>query len=60
MYVEKVLVSDFPPKQIMNKIDNIEKKIDRIEQKLDQHINFIMKVYGPLSRPIEKVKKWFE
>jgi len=53
-------VSDYPPKQIMDKIDNIEKKIDRIEQKLDQHINFIMKVYGPLSRPIEKVKKWFE
>ena len=42
------------------RLDNIEKKIDRIEQKLDQHINFIMKVYGPLYRPIEKVKKWFD
>ena len=53
-------MSDYPPKQIIDKIDNIEKKIDRIEQKLDKHINFIMNVYGPLSRPIEKVKKWFE
>ena len=44
----------------MDKIDNIEKKIDRIEQKLDKHINYIMKVYGRLSRTIEKVKKWFE
>ena len=58
--MEKVSVSDYPPKQIIDKIDNIEKKIDRIEQKLDKHINFIMNVYGPLSRPIEKVKKWFE
>ena len=60
MDVEKVSVSDYPPKQIIDKIDNIEKKIDRIEQKLDKHLNSIMNVYGPLSRPIEKVKKWFE
>ena len=58
--VGRALVSDYPPKQIMDKIDKIEKKIDRIEEKLDKHIDFIMNVYGPLSKPIERVKRWFE
>ena len=60
MDVGRALVSDYPPKQIMDKIDKIEKKIDRIEEKLDKHIDFIMNVYGPLSKPIERVKRWFE
>ena len=60
MDVEKVLVSDYPPKQIMDKIDKIEKKIDRIEKKLDDHISLIMSAYRPLMKPLDKLKDWMK
>ena len=58
MGVERVLVSDYPPKQILDKIEKIEEQLIRIEKKLDDHINFIMKVYKPLSKPIDKFREW--
>ena len=59
MVVEKVLVSDYPPKQILQKINEIEKKVDRIEKKLDEHIELIMNAYRPLRKPLDKLREWF-
>ena len=53
-------MSDYPPKQIMDKIDKIEKKIDRIEKKLDDHIALIMSAYRPLIKPLDKLKEWMK
>ena len=51
-------MSDYPPKQILNKIEKIEEQLIRIEKKLDNHIDFIMKVCKPLSKPIDKFREW--
>ena len=59
MVVEKVLVSDYPPKQILDKIEKIEKQINRIEKKLDEHIDLIMSVYKPLKKPLDKFREYF-
>lgn len=59
MVVERVLVSDYPPKQILNKIEKIEKQINRIEKKLDEHIDLIMSVYKPLKKPLDKFREYF-
>jgi predicted transcriptional regulator len=57
--VERVSVSDYPPKQILNKIEKIEKQINRIEKKLDEHIDLIMSVYKPLKKPLDKFREYF-
>ena len=49
-------MSDYPPKQILNKIEKIEKQINRIEKKLDEHIDLIMSVYKPLKKPLDKFR----
>lgn len=59
MVVERVSVSDYPPKQILNKIEKIEKQINRIEKKLDEHIDLIMSVYKPLKKPLDKFREYF-
>ena len=59
MGVERVSVSDYPPKQILNKIEKIEKQINRIEKKLDEHIDLIMSVYKPLKKPLDKFREYF-
>ena len=59
MVVERVSVSDYPPKQILNKIEKIEKQINRIEKKLDEHIELIMSVYKPLKKPLDKFREYF-
>ena len=59
MVVERVLVSDYPPKQILDKIEKIEKQINRIEKKLDEHIDLIMSVYKPLKKPLDKFREYF-
>ena len=59
MVVERVSVSDYPPKQILDKIEKIEKQINRIEKKLDEHIDLIMRVYKPLKKPLDKFREYF-
>ena len=59
MVVERVSVSDYPPKQILNKIEKLEKQINRIEKKLDEHIDLIMSVYKPLKKPLDKFREYF-
>ena len=59
MVVERVSVSDYPPKQILNKIEKIEKQKNRIEKKLDEHIDLIMSVYKPLKKPLDKFREYF-
>ena len=59
MVVERVSVSDYPPKQMLDKIEKIEKQINRIEKKLDEHIDLIMSVYKPLKKPLDKFREYF-
>ena len=59
MVVERVSVSDYSPKQILDKIEKIEKQINRIEKKLDEHIELIMSVYKPLKKPLDKFREYF-
>jgi len=41
-------------------IDKLNNKIDNLDAKLTKHIEFIEKVYAPLSNSIEKFKKLFK
>jgi len=57
--VERALVSDYPPKQILERLDKIQKQIDRMEKKLDDHVELIMSVYKPLKKPLDKFREYF-
>jgi len=57
--VERVLVSDYPPKEILKRLDKIQKQIDRMEKKLDDHVELIMSVYKPLKKPLDKIREYF-
>jgi len=57
--VVRALVSDYPPKQIIDKLNKIQDQIDRIEKKLDDHIDTIMSVYKPLKKPLDKFREYF-
>ena len=59
MVVERVLVSDYPPKEILKRLDKIQKQIDRMEKKLDDHVELIMNVYKPLKKPLDKFREYF-
>ena len=59
MVVERALVSDYPPKQILERLDKIQKQIDRMEKKLDDHVELIMSVYKPLKKPLDKFREYF-
>ena len=59
MVVERVLVSDYPPKEILKRLDKIQKQIDRMEKKLDDHVELIMSVYKPLKKPLDKFREYF-
>ena len=59
MVVVRALVSDYPPKQIIDKLNKIQDQIDRIEKKLDNHIDTIMSVYKPLKKPLDKFREYF-
>mgnify|MGYP003137247389 FL=1 len=52
-------MSDYPPKQIIDKLNKIQDQIDRIEKKLDDHIDTIMSVYKPLKKPLDKFREYF-
>ena len=52
-------MSDYPPKQIIDKLDKIQKQIDRMEKKLDDHVELIMSVYKPLKKPLDKFCEYF-
>mgnify|MGYP001294346702 FL=1 len=52
-------MSDYPPKQIIDKLDKIQKQIDRMEKKLDDHVELIMSVYKPLKKPLDKFREYF-
>jgi hypothetical protein len=57
--VERALVSDYPPKEILKRLDKIQKQIDRMEKKLDDHVELIMSVYKPLKKPLDKFREYF-
>ena len=59
MVVERALVSDYPPKEILKRLDKIQKQIDRMEKKLDDHVELIMSVYKPLKKPLDKIREYF-
>ena len=59
MVVERVLVSDYPPKEILKRLDKIQKQIDRMEKKLNDHVELIMSVYKPLKKPLDKFREYF-
>ncbi len=59
MVVERALVSDYPPKEILKRLDKIQKQIDRMEKKLDDHVELIMSVYKPLKKPLDKFREYF-
>tara|TARA_R100001015_G_C4549957_1_gene112036 strand:- start:382 stop:540 length:159 start_codon:yes stop_codon:yes gene_type:complete len=52
-------VSDYPPKEILKRLDKIQKQIDRMEKKLDDHVELIMSVYKPLKKPLDKFREYF-
>jgi hypothetical protein len=52
-------VSDYPPKEILKRLDKIQKQVDRIEKKLDDHVELIMSVYKPLKKPLDKFREYF-
>ena len=52
-------MSDYPPKQILERLDKIQKQIDRMEKKLDDHVELIMSVYKPLKKPLDKFREYF-
>jgi hypothetical protein len=58
--VERVLVSDYPPKEILKRLDKIQNQIDRMEKKLDDHVDLIMNAYRPLMKPLDKLKEWMK
>ena len=60
MVVERVLVSDYPPKEILKRLDKIQNQIDRMEKKLDDHVDLIMNAYRPLMKPLDKLKEWMK
>ena len=57
--MERALVSDYPPKEILKRLDKIQKQIDRMEKKLDDHVELIMSVYKPLKKPLDKFREYF-
>ena len=59
MVVERALVSDYPPKEILERLDKIQNQIDRMEKKLDDHVELIMSVYKPLKKPLDKFREYF-
>ena len=59
MVVERVSVSDYPPKEILKKLDKLQNQIDRMEKKLDDHVELIMSVYKPLKKPLDKFREYF-
>ena len=52
-------MSDYPPKEILKRLDKIQKQIDRMEKKLDDHVELIMSVYKPLKKPLDKIREYF-
>jgi len=52
-------VSDYPPKEILERLDKIQNQIDRMEKKLDDHVELIMSVYKPLKKPLDKFREYF-
>lgn len=52
-------MSDYPPKEILKRLDKIQKQIDRMEKKLDDHVELIMSVYKPLKKPLDKFREYF-
>ncbi len=52
-------MSDYPPKEILKRLDKIQKQIDRMEKKLDDHVELIMNVYKPLKKPLDKIREYF-
>jgi hypothetical protein len=53
-------VSDYPPKEILKRLDKIQNQIDRMEKKLDDHVDLIMNAYRPLMKPLDKLKEWMK
>ena len=52
-------MSDYPPKEILKRLDKIQKQIDRMEKKLNDHVELIMSVYKPLKKPLDKFREYF-
>ena len=52
-------MSDYPPKEILKRLDKIQKQIDRMEKKSDDHVELIMSVYKPLKKPLDKFREYF-
>ncbi len=52
-------MSDYPPKEILERLDKIQNQIDRMEKKLDDHVELIMSVYKPLKKPLDKFREYF-
>lgn len=46
-------------KQVVDELKKINKKIDNLDKRLSKHIDFIEKVYTPLTTSIEKFRKIF-
>ena len=46
-------------KVFLKEMKQLNDKIDKLDQRLSKHIDFIERVYGPLSSSIDKFKKFF-
>ena len=46
-------------RELIKKIDELQKDVRKLDNKLSEHIKFIDKVYEPLRSPISKIKNFF-
>ena len=46
-------------KVFLKEMKQLNDKIDHLDKRLNKHIDFIERVYGPLSSSIDKFKKFF-
>ena len=46
-------------KVFLKEMKELNDKIDKLDQRLSKHIDFIERVYAPLSSSIDKFKKFF-
>ena len=50
---------DSKNKLVVDELKKINNKIDNLDKRLSKHIDFIEKVYAPLTSSIEKFRKIF-
>ena len=58
VYIIKKAMAD-NKKVFLKEMKQLNDKLDDLDKRLTKHIDFIERVYGPLSTSIDKFKKFF-